>query len=110
MFVSEDARLFPYKDFRMLQSRPPSSRWRYSGGQGGHIITTSSPGRLLVVMRRLGTEVASRHYPASHMRPEANPVPLGLAEFFYLEIYCYVPDVFRDYFMKYDFILLQLVF
>ena len=34
----------------------------------------------LVVMRRLGTEAASRHYPAGHMRLEADPVPLGLAE------------------------------
>ena len=38
----------------------------------------------------LGTEVGSRHYPASLMRPEASPVPLGLAEW-WLEVGCWLP-------------------
>ena len=42
----------------------------------------------LAVMRRLGTDVASHHYPASCMRPKADPVPLGLAEW-WLQVGCW---------------------
>ena len=34
----------------------------------------------LVVMRRLGTEAANTHYPASTTRLEADPLPLESAE------------------------------
>ena len=55
---------------------PSGKRW-HSGGRGGHPIKFSRP---LIVMRRLGTEEASRHYPASGTRLEAHPVPLESAE------------------------------
>ncbi len=39
-----------------------------------------SAGGPLVVIRRVGTEEASHHNSASNTMLEANPVPLGLAE------------------------------
>ena len=41
-------------------------------------------------MRRLGTEEASRHYPASGTRLEADPLQLELAEW-WLEVGCWRP-------------------
>ena len=46
--------------------------------------------RPLVVMRRIGTEEASHHYPASGTRLEADPVPLELAEWG-LQVSCWRP-------------------
>ena len=50
-------------------------------------MTTSGP---LVGMRMVGTEAASHHYPASHLRPEADPEPPGLAEW-RLGVGCWPP-------------------
>ena len=41
-------------------------------------------------MRRVGREEASCHYPASNTRLEADPVPLGLAEW-QLPVGCWGP-------------------
>ncbi len=49
-------------------------------GGGLPIYIQQSSGRTLVVMSRVGTEEASSHYPASNIRLEADPVPLGSAE------------------------------
>ncbi len=55
-------------------------------------------GRPLVVMRRVGTEEVNCHYPASNTRLEADPEPLGLAEW-WLEVGCWPPkSVIRKYY------------
>ena len=61
-----------YKHFCMHLSWSPGSKIRHSGGQGGHLFTSSSP---VVEMRRAISEEGS-HYPASGMRLEADPVLL----------------------------------
>ncbi len=60
------------------QGWPPSYIQRLAGGP-------------LVVMRRLGTEEASRHYPASNPRLEADPMLLELAEW-WLRVGCGQPN------------------
>ncbi len=54
-----------------------------------HHIQQSASG-LLVVMRRVGTEEASRHYPASNTRLKADTVWLGSVEW-WLEVGCWPP-------------------
>ena len=50
--------------------------------------------RSLVVMRRVGTEAASCHYPASNTRLEANRVWLGSIEWG-LEVSCWPPKLVK---------------
>ncbi len=67
--------------FLAVWSWPSSGEWPYSDSRGGHLFTAQqSTGGPVVVMRRVGTEEASRYYPASNARLEADPVPLGSAE------------------------------
>ena len=49
----------------------------------------------------LSTEAGSRHYPASDMRPEADPVPLELAEW-RLEGGCWPPKPVKQNISRQD--------
>ena len=76
----------PYKHFLAMWSWPPSGEWWYSGSRGSHLITSGS----LVIIRKVGTHKASRYYPASNTRLEADPVPLGSAKW-WCEVGCCLP-------------------
>ena len=72
----------PYKHFACCRVSLPVA-------VGGIVVAGVASG-LLVLMRRLSTEAASWHYPFSHMRPEADLVPLELAGW-RLEVGCWRP-------------------
>ncbi len=79
--ISTTISLIPANIFRPCGVGLPAG----SDGRGGHLITSSGP---LAVMRRVSTEEASCHYPASNTGLEADPVPLESANW-ELEVGCW---------------------